>query len=326
MVAVDTSRAEGTPSDYLRLARFDHATKHVFIIPGIFLAVLLRPDVARFDALVLVLGFASAVAVASANYVINEWLDREFDAHHPDKCQRAAVQRTMRPVPVYMLYFTLLVVGLGLAWLVNPPFFVVSALFAVAGIVYNVRPFRTKDRAIVDVVSESFNNAIRLTLGWLMIDATSIPPSSLLAAFWAGGAFLMNSKRLAEYRDIVAAVGAERLALYRRSFRYYDEARLHVANLVYALVTSFALAVFLIKYRLEYVLAVPPLIALFAAYYALALQPDSVARKPERLFRSRRIMGLAGFTCLLFAVLTFVDVPPLSRLAEEQFIIVAPPS
>lgn len=310
--------------DYLRLARLDHATKHVFIIPGILLALLLRPDASTLSVAAIGLGFLSAVAIASANYVINEWLDRAFDAHHPDKSQRVAVQKALSPVWVFGLYGVCLAVGLGLAALVSGPFLAVCVIFALAGVVYNVEPMRTKDRAIVDVVSESFNNAIRLTLGWIMVDPTSIPPVSLLVAFWAGGAFLMNSKRLAEYRDIVAAVGVERLALYRRSFRYYTEPRLHIANLVYALITSFALAVFMVKYRIEYILAVPPLIALFAAYYALAFEPDSVARKPERLFRSRTIMRFAAITAGLLIALTYIDLPGLTDLTEVHFLDIWP--
>src|SRR3546814_17003041 len=63
------------------------STKHVFIIPGIILAYALRPSL-QPAATSIIVGFGSAVAIASANYVINEWLDREFDAFHPQKSAR----------------------------------------------------------------------------------------------------------------------------------------------------------------------------------------------------------------------------------------------
>ena len=70
------------------------------------------------------------------------------------------------------------------------------------GIIYNVRPIRSKDRIYLDVLSESINNPLRLLLGWSAVLAGMLPPSSILMAYWMGGAFLMAVKRYAEYRFI----------------------------------------------------------------------------------------------------------------------------
>ena len=50
------------------------------------------------------------------------------------------------------------------------------------GILYNVEPIRTKDRAYVDVLSESINNPLRFLLGWSAIVSDVLPPSSVLLA------------------------------------------------------------------------------------------------------------------------------------------------
>ena len=312
--------AHGAWRDYLRLARFDHMTKQIFILPGIVLAWLLRgaPEAAALWAIPL--GLGAAVAIASANYVINEWLDRAFDAHHPEKSQRAAVQKVLDPRRVYGLYAALLLLGLGLAALANATLLLLAALFAVAGLAYNVRPVRAKDRAYLDVLAESLNNPLRLAIGWAMIDPATLPPVSLLLGFWFGGAFLMNAKRLAEYRFIVATSGAEVLARYRRSFAVYDERRLSVANMVYALLCSFCMAVFLVKYRIEYVLLFPFVTALFAEYYRLALLMGSPARSPEKLFGARRLMLMSAATAVVFGLTSVIDLPGLERLAEQHFI------
>lgn len=310
--------------EYLRIARLDHMTKHVFILPGIALAVLLRGigDTPLLSNLLL--GFVAAIAVASANYVINEWLDRDFDAHHPEKSQRAAVQTALDPMIVYGFYAALVAVGIGFAAMVNTTFMVTAIAFVCAGVIYNVQPMRSKDRPYVDVLSESLNNPLRMMLGWAMVDPTTLPPASVLLAFWFGGAFLMNAKRLAEFRDITAEMGQARLALYRRSFAYYTEARLSVANQTYALLCAFFLAIFVAKYRIEYVLLFPFVTFLFAEYYAMALRPDSAARRPEKLFRETRLMGTAALIGVLFVVTTFVDIPLLDRLAEQHFIELSP--
>jgi len=317
-------KESATLKDYIRIARLDHMVKHVFIVPGMVLAFLLRGSDAveiGFGLIATVLiGLISAVFVASANYVINEWLDRDFDRFHPEKSQRAAVQREMSGKVVIVEYLIFLVAGLGLALLVNPVFFAAAVLLALSGLTYNVQPIRSKDRVYLDVLSESINNPIRLLMGWAMIDATSLPPISLFLAFWFGGAFLMNSKRLAEFRDISRSDGVELLGRYRRSFRFYTEHKLSVANLVYALTCSFFMAIFLIKYRIEYVLLFPCIVGLFANYYALALTPESVARKPEKLYRAKSLITLVAVTVVVFILATYVDIPWLDDFAGQKFI------
>ena len=99
-------------------------------------------------------------------------------------------------------------------------------------VVYNVRPFRAKDRPYLDVLSESLNNPLRLLLGWSVVLGNQLPPSSVLITYWMGGAFLMGIKRYAEYRAIGDPVAAGR---YRRSFRRYTETTLLLSSFFYAL-------------------------------------------------------------------------------------------
>ncbi|MDY6938520.1 MAG: UbiA prenyltransferase family protein [Cyanobacteriota bacterium] len=303
---------------YLEIARPDHWFKNVFLLPGTALAAIFtQTSIAQFW-LQLLVGIASTCAIASANYVINEWIDAKFDKYHPIKKNRASVLGKVTARWVYLEYALLLVVGFSLASFISIPFLVTEIFFSVMGFLYNVQPFRTKDRVYLDVISESINNPIRLILGWFIVTYSIVPPSSLLLGYWAGGAFLMSIKRYAEYRFIEKP---EIAGLYRRSFQFYTETSLLVSSFFYANCSAFFLGVFLVKYRIELLLSLPGFAILFSWYLYLGIKSDSPAQKPESIYQEKAFTYYAiGFISIV-AILFYIEVPGLDWFLEKAFII-----
>jgi 4-hydroxybenzoate polyprenyltransferase len=302
--------------DYIAIARPDHWTKNLFVLPGLFLAMVVHSIPIPQIILPLVIGMAAVCLISSANYTLNEWLDRHFDRFHPKKRSRPSVYGHVQPAGVYLQYALLILAGLALSALVNPRFLIASIVLLIMGVFYNVQPIRTKDRAYLDVLSESVNNPIRLCMGWIMASPLDSPPSSLLFGYWFGGAFLMAVKRFAEFRTI----GDQTVAgMYRKSFQRYDEKSLLASSVFYAMTASLFLGVFLVKNRIELILSFPFVAGLFTWYLRMGLDEDSAAQHPEKLLRERGLMLYVTFLTILIAVLFLVRIPILQKLVPRAF-------
>jgi Ca2+/Na+ antiporter len=127
----------------------------------------------------------------------------------------------------------------------------------------------------------------------------------------------MAVKRYAEYRMIG---NPERAGSYRKSFRYYTEKTLLVSAIFYALTSVFFCGIFLIKYRLELLIAMPFLAGLFCLYLYMSFDEDSAVQKPEKLYKSRFLMAYSMCFALLVLTLLLVKIPFLERLLDKTLI------
>jgi 4-hydroxybenzoate polyprenyltransferase len=299
-------------TNYLAIARPNHWFKNIFMLPGIVIALALTHQQLTLQTIVhIALAVIAACLLASANYTINEWLDAKTDAHHPIKKHRPSVSNGVHAHWVYLQWLVLASGGLFIAYGINRFFLATAAFFLLMGILYNVSPVRTKDRPYLDVASEAINNPIRLVLGWCVVVDNVIPPSSILVAYWMGGAFLMAVKRYSEFRYIDNPAQA---SLYRKSFIHYNEQSLLLSAFFYALTASFLLGVFLIKYRVEFVIAIPFISILFVWYLYLGMAKESIAQTPEKLYQQRPFIIYVALLSALLIMLSIIDIPSLNIL------------
>ena len=301
-------------TSYLKIARFDHWIKQLFILPGVWLACVMT-TVSGDSVWKLLLGLLATSAAASANYVINEWLDAEFDKYHPTKKNRTCVTESLSSKLVIVEYLIFAVVSLVVVSFVNVPTTLSVVALLAMGVLYNVKPFRTKDVPYLDVLSESVNNALRFAIGWFCVAPEFCPPFSFVMGYWMAGAFLMASKRFAEYRMIGDPKTA---SLYRKSFSGYTELSLLLSAVFYGFMSTFFCGVFLVKHKIELIIAVPFVCGLFCLYLRICFRPDSAAQKPEKLFREKGLMLYVAALIALIAVLYCVRIPQMDAFLRTD--------
>jgi decaprenyl-phosphate phosphoribosyltransferase len=299
---------------HLAIMRVDHWFKNVFVLPGLAVAITVVPDSISFALIPrALLGLLAICLAASSNYVINEILDAPFDKHHPTKRLRPVPSGQVNVSLAYAQWIGLAVVAFAIALMVSFEFSLTIASLWVMGCVYNIKPLRTKDRAYLDVLSESINNPIRMLAGWYIVGPPAITPASLLLFYWMLGCYFMAIKRFAEYRyiddDAVSAT-------YRKSFRFYSEDRLLTSIMFYASAAMLFFGVFVIRYRLELVISFPVIALAMAIYLNLGLRHNSPTQNPESLYREKGLMLTCALCVVVMVACLVIDMPWLDELVR----------
>lgn len=301
---------------HLRIARLDHSIKQAFILPGIILAIALSGRHFSLPLLIhIVVGMVAATLISSSNYVLNEMLDAPFDRLHPTKKTRPAACGLVHFGWGYAQWIVMMLAGIALARTITLGFTLSALALWVMGCIYNIAPIRSKDLPYVDVLSESINNPLRLSLGWYMVSATMLPPVSLLLSYWMLGAYFMALKRFSEYRQIADHGIA---SSYRKSFRYYTQESLLNSVVFYAATSMLFFGAFIMRYRIELVLAFPFVALLMAIYFGLAFHHESSVQNPEKLYREPKLMTALVLCIAVFVVLLFVDMPWIVNLFPQS--------
>lgn len=284
---------------YVAVARPFHWVKSLFALVGFAAAhVLASPDRTSWQLARLLLALVPICLVASANYIMNEIVDAPFDRLHPEKRHRPVASGRVSVAALWTACIVLF--GVSVVWaeeLFGGEFATALVALFVSSIAYNIPPLRLKDIPVVDVLCESFNNPIRLYLGWYATGVATAPPIVLAGAFWAFGALLMTAKRYAEYRFLADAALAGR---YRASLRYYTSDHLLMLMVVFS--SAFYVLTTLAAIRLapHTLWAFPALILLVAWFFRLAIEERSIVREPEELARSPGFMLFVVAVFLLF--------------------------
>ncbi|MCX6559667.1 MAG: UbiA family prenyltransferase [Candidatus Aminicenantes bacterium] len=295
---------------YLRAMRLERWPRSMAIFSGCAAYAFLHrssfPPAGYFEpAWMAAVAFLLTWGISTANYIVNEIVDLAFDIHHPSKKLRPLVAGEIRKGPFALIGLVLIAACLGLARVVfEVPFLLSLAGLLLAGIVYNVKPIRTKDIPFLDSISESANNPIRFLIGWYaMAPHAPFPPAAVLLSWWAFGNFLMVAKRLSEFRFLKEKAGD-----YRTSQKKYTRTKLLSGMILSAVVCLAAFVFFGARTSLPSFFAIAPfLVVFFLLIFRKTLREAEVMEEPEKLLASPKFAIYTLFLLALFVASFFLD-------------------
>lgn len=179
------------PADLLRLIRPGQWVKNAFVFAGVIFGK-------RFDdpaTLVAALAaFAAFCFIASATYVLNDWMDREADRRHPVKRSRPLASGRVSSQAALAAGVICAATGLACAAAAGPEVVVFVSLYGVLNIAYSLR---LKHWVLVDVFCIAAGFMLRIIAGTLGL---GIAPSQwLLLTGMFATLFLGFAKRRAEW-------------------------------------------------------------------------------------------------------------------------------
>lgn len=196
----------------VQLLRPHQWIKNIFVGAPLFFTPSALSTIIVIQVLV---GIAVFCLVASAVYIINDYLDREADRAHPLKCQRPLAARTVAVPVALCLSAALLGGGLVLGMLLSPGFGTLLLVYLGLNLAYSLG---LKDLSIIDVMVVALGFVLRLEAGAILVGVELstwiIVCTGLLALFLA----------LAKRRDdVVRALDvAHRRSLGGYTLEYLD--------------------------------------------------------------------------------------------------------
>ena len=156
--------------DYILLLRPTHWVKNLAVFAGPLFGLQLLEPSSLWKA---VIAFAAFCLASSAIYVVNDVIDREADALHPSKRNRAVARGAIQPIPA-LVYGCVLVIAATLlsARLLQPEATAMVAIYFVAMLVYSLA---LKQRMILDVILIAIGFVLRAAAGAAAVEVYISP-------------------------------------------------------------------------------------------------------------------------------------------------------
>jgi decaprenyl-phosphate phosphoribosyltransferase len=245
-----------------------------------------------------VLAFVAFCVVASGGYLLNDVKDADSDRHHPTKRHRPIAAGEVSVRAAVIAGVAMLLLGLALAFAVDPLLGVTVGAYAVLTGTYTVLLRRVE---LFDLAAVAALFVIRVVAGGVAAD---VPLSGWFLVVVCSGAFFVVACKRAGERVELAAVGAEER---RPTLSAYPEDFLRQMRTVSSGVALVAYCLWAFEPAQAAgqgpwsALSIAPF-AMFVLRYSLLVERGAGGAPEELVFSDGQLRGLAAAWLVLFGL------------------------
>ncbi len=283
-------------NDYLQIMRPRQWTKNFFCFAGLFLGGKYFQNDAIVAAALTFLLFS---LISSANYIINDLLDIEYDKKHPRKCNRPLPSGRLLKPQAYILVVILVALSIPIAMMLDIKTIYVTSVYAIITLLYSLY---LKHFPVLDILTIAFGFCLRVLAG---IYAVQILPTSwtILCTFFIA-IFLAAVKRRAELAN-VNSDDTSRPVLAKYSMDFLD----HQVNMAAAMtIICYALFTTASGKNPALILTVPIVYYAVMHYCRKAMVDDDGEEPEKKLLTDPYLYGAIIVWMIAFVLLQ--QVPP----------------
>ncbi len=244
----------------------------------------------------MLLGFFSLCLISSANYIINDIIDRDKDRLHPEKKNRPIASGKISLFEAALIAAILIIGGFSIAYLLSINFTLLAIGLFTLNQVYS---FFLKNEPFADILAISTNFVIRAVSGSVLINL-SISPWLVLCTFFLA-LFLGSAKRHSEVLLL-----KESAAYHRPVLKYYTIGLTNALMTISAslLMLSYSLYSLLSQHKML-MLSMPFALYVIIRYYSLAENGSPIGRNTELAIRDKGLV-IGSLLWILVAIMVIM--------------------
>ncbi len=277
---------------FFQLFRVQQWYKNLLIfLPLVFAGLITN----SFDMFLTILGFLALCCMSSANYILNDILDKEKDRIHPEKKFRPIASGQISIPSAGMCALVLAIISLVIAISLSQVFFLIVLVFFFLTQAYSLY---FKKEIFADIIFISVNFVLRAMSGAFILNVR-LSPWLIVCTFFLS-LFLVLGKRKADlvFLGKNAEKHKESLALYSPQI---INTLMSIATV--SLLLSYTLYSFLSIYPLL-IYSLPFALYVILRYFFLVETNSSIARKPEEFYKDiQLVIGIVLWICTVLIVM-----------------------